>query len=143
MHKICAPDSAVAPSPDSLTRAATPLRIAEVRQPRALGSRAPEAERRSCAPPLLSIISIGSIGLVIGSGIASWHYPTGPFTEADDDDVCGLARLHAAAARRLPRRAMLYLVADRPEAKADETSIRARPGSRQNQEETPRLARRT
>jgi hypothetical protein len=32
------------------------------------------------------------------------------------------------------RRAMLYLVAARPEAKADQTSIRARPGSRQNQE---------
>jgi hypothetical protein len=35
------------------------------------------------------------------------------------------------------------LLRGRPEAKADETSIRARPGSRQNQAETPRSARRT
>ena len=41
MHKICATDSAVAPLPDSLTRAATPFRIAEVRQARALGIPAP------------------------------------------------------------------------------------------------------
>src|SRR6516162_1504348 len=138
MQKICAPDSAVAPSPDSLTRAATPSRIAEVRQPRALGSRAPEAERRSCAPPLLSIISIGSIGW--RSDPASPHGIIRPahLPRLDDDDVSGLARLHAVAARRFPRRAMLYLVADRPEAKADETSIGARPGSRQNQAETPR-----
>ena len=143
MHKICAPDSAVAPPPDSLTRAATPLRIAEVRPPRALGfpsARGRKAELCSAA----TVYNINWINRVGGSGPVSPHGIIRPahLPRLDDDDVCGLARLHAAAARRLPRRAMLYLVADRPEAKADETSIRARQNNCHKRGYASRLCRR-
>jgi hypothetical protein len=76
MHKICATDSAAAPSPDSLTHAATPLRSAEVRQPRALGSPAPCRKAEHCSAT--TGYNINWINwLVIGSGVDPWHYPSG------------------------------------------------------------------
>jgi hypothetical protein len=66
--------------PDSLTRAATPLRIPEVRQARAAGSPAPcrKAELRSAT----TFYNINWINwLVVGFGFVSRHYiprPTGP-----------------------------------------------------------------
>jgi hypothetical protein len=77
MHKICATDSAVAPSPDSLTRAATLLRIAEVRQARALGSLARCRKAEPCSAT--TGYNINWINwLVVESGVASWHYIPGP-----------------------------------------------------------------
>src|SRR6516165_9845641 len=80
MHKICATDSAVAPLPDSLTRAATPFRIAEVRQARALGSLARCRKAEPCSAT--TFYNINWINwLVVGAGVASWHSipgPTGP-----------------------------------------------------------------
>ena len=72
-------------SPDSLARAATPLRIAELRQPRALGSPAPCRKAEPCSST--TVYNINWINwLVIGSGVDPWHYPFRgrpvPFTEA-------------------------------------------------------------
>jgi hypothetical protein len=85
MHKICATDSAGHLSSDSLTRAATPLRIAEGRQPQARGSPGPCRKAELCSAT--AVYNINCINwLVIGSGVDPWHYPfrgrPARFTEA-------------------------------------------------------------
>ena len=96
-----------------------------------MSARGRKAERCSAT----TVYNINSINcLVTGATSAHGIIHSGAdqphLLRLDDDDVSGVARPDAAAARWFARRAMLYLVAGRPEAKADETGIRARPASR-------------
>jgi len=128
MHKISAAGSAAALRPDALTRAAIPLRIAEVRQPRALGSPAPCRKAEPCSST--TVYNINWINwLVIGSGVDPWRYPFRgrpvPFTEARRRRC-----LRCRSAERSSRPAA-WAASD---AIADETSIRARSGNRKTKQ---------